>query len=96
MKCVEKQDIIDPKSTMNKFSTIKMYTIYTQQQDTNSIQGPIDYTQGDIGTYPGTIRQGAKISWSKGIEIIQSLFSYHCGINNKFFYRKKSQFFCEV
>ena len=26
------------------------------------------------------IKQVAKMSWSKGIEIIQSLFSYHCGI----------------
>ena len=26
------------------------------------------------------IKQGAKISWPKGIGIIQSLFSYHCGI----------------
>ena len=26
------------------------------------------------------IRQSAKISWSKGIEIIQRLFVYHCGI----------------
>ena len=26
------------------------------------------------------MRLGEKISWSKGIEIIQSLFSYHCGI----------------
>ena len=26
------------------------------------------------------IKQDAKISWSKAIEIILSLFSYHCGI----------------
>ena len=26
------------------------------------------------------IKQGTKISWSEGIEVIQSLFSYHCEI----------------
>ena len=30
------------------------YTIFTQQQDTNSIQVPIDYKPGDSGTYPAT------------------------------------------
>ena len=28
--------------------------IFTQQQDTNSIQVPIDYKLGDTGTYPET------------------------------------------
>ena len=40
-----------------------------QQQDTNSIQVPKDYKPGDTGTYRD-IKSGAKISWSKGIEII--------------------------
>ena len=40
-------DIADLKSTMNQFNTIKIYTIFTQQQDTNSIQVPIDYKSGD-------------------------------------------------
>ena len=40
-------DIVDLKSTMNQFNTIKIYTIFTQQQDTNSIQVPIDYKSGE-------------------------------------------------
>ena len=39
---------------MNQFFIIKIYTIFTQQQDTNSIQVPIDYTLGDTGMYSGT------------------------------------------
>ena len=38
---------------MNLFNIIKIYTIFTQQQDTNSIQVPIDYKPGDPGTYLG-------------------------------------------
>ena len=30
------------------------------------------------------LNQGGKISWSEGIEIIQSLFSYHYGIRNQY------------
>ena len=48
------EDIVDLKSTMNKFSIIKIYTIFTQWQDTNSIQVSMDYEPGDTGTYPGT------------------------------------------
>ena len=64
---------------MNQFNRIKIYTIFTQQQDTNSIQVPIDYKLGDSETHKGH-KQGAKISQSKGIEIIQSLFYDYCGI----------------
>ena len=32
----------------------KIYTIFTQPQDTNSIQVFIDYKLGDTGTYPET------------------------------------------
>ena len=46
--------IVDPKNTMDQFDIIKIYTIFTQLQDTNSIQVPIDYNLGDTGTYPGT------------------------------------------
>ena len=45
--------IVDLKSTMNQFNIITIYTIFTQQWDTNSIQVPIDYKSGDTGTYPG-------------------------------------------
>ena len=41
-------------SAMNKFNIIKIYTIFTHQEDTNSIQVPIDYKPGDTETYPGT------------------------------------------
>ena len=39
---------------MNQFNIIKMYIIFTQQWDTNSIQVPIDYQLEDTGTYPET------------------------------------------
>ena len=38
---------------MNQFN-IKIYPVFTQQQDTGSIQVPIDYKLGDTGTWPGT------------------------------------------
>ena len=39
---------------MNQFNTnLKIYTIFTQQPNTNSIQVPVDYKPGDTGTYPG-------------------------------------------
>ena len=64
---------------MNRFNIIKIYTIFTQQQDTNSVQVPIDYKPETL-EHIWDIKQGAKISLSKGSEIIESLFSYHCGI----------------
>ena len=48
------EDIVDLKSTMDQFNIIKIYTIFTQQQDTNGIQVPIEYKPGDTGTHPGT------------------------------------------
>ena len=39
---------------MNQIDIIKIYTTFTQQQGTNSIQVPIDYKPGDSGTYSGT------------------------------------------
>ena len=51
----EKQkDTADLKSTMNQLNTIKIYTIFTQQQSKNSVPVLIDYKLGDSGTYPGT------------------------------------------
>ena len=42
-------DIVDLKNTINQFSIIKIYTVFTQQQDINSSQVPIDYKPGDTG-----------------------------------------------
>ena len=61
---------------MNQFNVIKIYTVFTQQKDTVSIQVPIDCKLGDTET-SRDIRPGVEISWSKGIEIIQSLFFYY-------------------
>ena len=35
---------------MNQFNIIRIYRIFKQQQDTNSIQVPINYKLGDTGT----------------------------------------------
>ena len=40
---------------MNQFNIIKIYTILTQEEDTTSVQVPIDYKLGDTRTYPGTM-----------------------------------------
>ena len=47
-------DILDLKNTKNQFNIIKIYTIFTEKYDTNSIQVPIDCKLGDTGTYPRT------------------------------------------
>ena len=39
---------------MNQYNILKIYTVFTQQQDTNSIQVPVDYQPRDTGKYPGT------------------------------------------
>ena len=49
---------------MNQFNIIKIYTIFRQQQDTNSIQVPIDYKLGDTGTYPGNFSSSSYPSLS--------------------------------
>ena len=56
-------------NTMNQFNIIKIYTIPTQQQDTNSIQVPIDYNPGDTGTYPGTEN---KVQKCHGLKVLKS------------------------
>ena len=61
---------------MSQFNTIKIYTVFTQQKDSDSIQIPIDYKLGDAGTDPGTESKGQKFPWSNGIEIIHSLLPY--------------------
>ena len=55
------EDIVDLKSTMDQFNIIKIYTIFTQQQDTNSVQVPIDYKPETL-EHIWDIKQGAKIS----------------------------------
>ena len=64
---------------MNQFNMIKIYTIFTQQQDTNSIPVPVDYKLGDTGTYPETYN---KVQKFHGLKVLKSysLFSYHCRI----------------
>ena len=61
---------------MNRFKVIKIYTVFTQQQDTNSIQVPMDYKLEHMQGH----KTWCKNLMVKGAEIIQSLFSYYCGI----------------
>ena len=39
---------------MSQFNIIKIYVIFTQQQDTNSIQVLMDYKPENTVTYPAT------------------------------------------
>ena len=71
--------MVDLKSIMNQFDIFKIYTIFTQQEDRNSIQVPIDCKLGDTGPRPRT-RAGTEISWSTGIAVIHGVSSYYCGI----------------
>ena len=54
---------------MNQFSIIKIYSIFTQQWDKNSIQVPIDFKLGDTGTYPETKDQVQKFH---GLKVLKS------------------------
>ena len=54
---------------MNQFNIIKVYEIFTKEQDTNSIQVPTDYKPGDTGTEPG---RESKVQTSHGLEILES------------------------
>ena len=38
-------------SRPEKHDIIKIYTIFIQQSDTNSVQVPVDYKRGDSGTF---------------------------------------------
>ena len=64
---------------MNQFNIIKIYIVFTQQQNTNSIQVPVDYKLGDTGTYPGTEDEMQKFH---GLKMLKSyrICSHHCGI----------------
>ena len=57
------------KSIMNQLNIIRIYTIFTQQQDTNSIQVPIHYKPGDTGTYPETYNMMQKFH---GLKVLKS------------------------
>ena len=46
-----------------------LITIFTEQQDTNSIQVPIDYKPGDTGTYSGTQNKVEKFN---GLKVLKS------------------------
>jgi len=46
--------IVDPKNTMDQFDIIKIYTIFTQQHNTDSVQLPRHCKPRDTGAYPGT------------------------------------------
>ena len=53
---------------MNQFNIIKIYTNFTQQ-DTNSIQVPIDYKLGDTEIYLGTENMVQKFH---GLKVLKS------------------------
>ena len=54
---------------MNQFNIIKIYEMFTQEQDTNSIQVPTGYKLGDTGIQPG---RESKVQKSHGLEILKS------------------------
>ena len=45
--------MVDLKNTISQFNIIKIYTVFTQVQDINSIKVPIHYKLGDTRTDPG-------------------------------------------
>ena len=49
---------------MNQFNIIKIYIIFTKQEDTNSIQVCIDYKPGKHWNISRDIKQSAEILWS--------------------------------
>ena len=70
---------------MNQFNIIKIYTIFTQQQDTNSIQVPTNYKPGDTVTYPGTLNKVQKfhgLKESSSFKGTSSVEVYHTDQSN--------------
>ena len=57
------------KNTMKQFNIIKIYTAFTQQQDTNFIQVPIYYKPGDTETYSETKN---KVQKFHGLQVLKS------------------------
>ena len=68
---------------MNQLNMVKIYIIFTQQQDANSAHVPIDdkslQCRGDTDTYPGSRN---KVQNFHGLKVLKSysLFPYYCGI----------------
>ena len=60
---------MDLKSILNKFNVIMVYTIFTQQQNTNPIQVPKDCKPGETGIYPGVWN---KIQKFHGLKVLKS------------------------
>ena len=60
---------MDLKSIMNKFNVIMIYTIFTPQQNTNSIQVPKDCKPGETETYPGVWNKKQKFP---GLKVLKS------------------------
>ena len=55
---------------MNQFNTnLKIYTIFTQQPNTNSIQVPVDYKLEDNGIHTGTKNKVIKFH---GLKVLKS------------------------
>ena len=54
---------------MNQFNIIKIHTIFTQQQDTNSIPIPTDYKPGGTETYTGIQNEVQKFH---GLKVLKS------------------------
>ena len=55
---------------MNQFNIIKIYIIFTKQEDTNSIQVCIDYKPGKHWNISRDIKQSAEILWSNDYFLI--------------------------
>ena len=50
-KLIERMHREEEHSRPEKHDIVKIYTIFTQQLDTNSVQVPIDYKLGNSGTF---------------------------------------------
>ena len=59
--CKEIERYSRPEKHYEQFSIIKIYTIFTQQKDINSIQVPIDYKLRDTGNISRDRKQDVKI-----------------------------------
>ena len=72
--------MVDLKSTVNQFNEVKIYTILTQQYDTNSVQVSIDCTPGSAETYQGTLHKMQKLHGLNVLKSYRVCSLNHCGI----------------